>query len=52
MTVPYCETLGIPVPSLEAVVGHREASNYSMLIVALLEKGSPMTLEEVAGANV
>ena len=48
MTAHYCESLGIPVPALESVVGHREASYYSLLIVALLENGEPMTLEEVA----
>ena len=48
MSNTYCDTLGIPEPLLEDVVGHREASNYTLLIVALLEKGSPMALEEVA----
>ena len=46
---PYCEALGIGVPALEAVRDHPEASPYSLLIVALLECGEPMTLPEVAG---
>ena len=48
MTNNYCETLGIPVPSLEAVKEHREARPFSLLLVALLEHGGPMTLAEVA----
>ncbi len=43
-----CEALGIAVPSVEAVMGHPEAKSYSLLIVALLESGRPMTLVEVA----
>jgi hypothetical protein len=45
---PYCQTLGIGVPSLEKVKEHREANAYSLLIVALLERGDAMTLIEVA----
>jgi hypothetical protein len=45
---PYCEALGMRVPAFEAVTGHAEASTYRLLIVALLEKGRPMTLSEVA----
>jgi len=48
MSNTYCETLGIPVPSLETVKEHREAKPYSLLLVALLERGGPMTLPEVA----
>ncbi len=48
MTTPYCETLGIDVPSLEHVKDHKEARTYSLLIVALLEHGRAMTLAEVA----
>jgi len=44
----YCETLGIKVPTLQAVMSHPEASPYRLLIVALLEQGHPMTLLEVA----
>lgn len=43
-----CEILKIAVPRLEEVRGHREASTYSLLLVALLETGEPMTLEQVA----
>jgi hypothetical protein len=45
---PYCEALGIRVPTLEAVRDHPEASSYTLLLVALLERGGPMTLPEVA----
>lgn len=48
MSNAYCDVLGIPVPALDAVVGHAEASPYSLLIVALIERGEPMTLPQVA----
>jgi hypothetical protein len=47
-TNAYCDPLHLAVPSLEAVKDHREARTYSLLIVALLERGAPMTLAEVA----
>ena len=45
---PWCRTLGIERPKLEAVALHPEANTYSLLIVALLERGEAMTLKEVA----
>jgi hypothetical protein len=45
---PYCGVLGIGVPALEGVREHPEANTYALLIVALLERGGPMTLPEVA----
>ena len=48
MTNPYCDALGIQLPRLERVRNHPEATTFSLLIVALLERGSPMTLAEVA----
>jgi hypothetical protein len=47
-TNPYCEALGIQVPSLEAAKSSPDANYYSLLIVALLERGEPITLEEAA----
>lgn len=47
-TNPYCETLGIQVPSLEAAKNSADANYYSLLIVALLERGEPITLEDAA----
>ncbi len=44
----WCQTLGITPPKLEAVVGHREANTFSLLLVALLERGEPMILPDVA----
>lgn len=44
----YCEALKIDVPCLDRVVGHHDSSTYSLLIVAILEHGSPMTLVEAA----
>ncbi len=44
----WCEQLGISVPSLAAVRGHREANTYALVIVALLERGAAMTLPEIA----
>lgn len=40
--------LGMERPDLAAVKDHRQASTYSCLLVALLERGEAMTLEEVA----
>mgnify|MGYP006268683047 CR=1 FL=1 len=50
MTAPnaYCEALGIDVPRLEVAKDRRDANHYSLLIVALLERGEPITLEEAA----
>lgn len=47
-TNPWCQALGITPPKLEAVAGHREANTFALLLVALLERGEPMTLSEVA----
>jgi hypothetical protein len=48
MSNPWCDALKIPVPSLASVKDHREANTYALLQVALLERGAPMTLAEVA----
>lgn len=48
MSNQYCEKLGIEVPILENLKGHRQANTYALLITALLERGCPMTLMEVA----
>lgn len=45
---PYCEVLGIDPPRLEVVKDHVDANYYALLIVALLECGEPITLEEAA----
>jgi hypothetical protein len=44
----YCATLGISPPRIEEAKSSRDANYYSLLIIALLERGSPMTLEEAA----
>ena len=44
----YCHSLGIDVPKLETTLASRDASAYSLLIAALLERGGAMTLIEVA----
>ena len=46
----WCEALGIAVPSLAVAGVKREATTFGRLVVALLERGAPMTLEEVAAA--
>jgi len=48
MTNDWCRVLGIDPPNLVAVVGHREANTFALFLVALVERGAPMTLEEVA----
>ncbi len=47
-TNPYCAALGIPIPRLEAAKESPDANYYSLLIVALLERGTPITLAEAA----
>lgn len=44
----YCTALGIPVPRLEDARSSPDANYYSLLLVALLEGGAPLTLEEAA----
>lgn len=44
----YQEVLKLPGARLEDVKDRPEASHYSLLIVALIEHGGPMTLPEVA----
>lgn len=49
MGTDWCETLGIEVPDLRKVVdSHPRMPTYQRLVVALLERGAPMTLDEVA----
>ena len=45
---PYCDGLGIRIPQLEVAKDHRDANYYSLLIVVLLERGEPVTLQEAA----
>ena len=47
-TNPYCAALGIPVPRVETACSSPDANYYSLLLVALLERGAPLTLEEAA----
>ena len=44
----YCKAMGIEPPRLESVKDHPDANFYSLLIVVLLERGGPVTLEEAA----
>lgn len=45
---PYCAALGIQVPRIEDARSSVAANYYSLLLVALLERGKSLTLEEVA----
>ncbi len=45
---PYCKALGIKSPDLEVAKHRPDANYYSLLIVALLERGEPITLQEAA----
>ena len=47
-TNPYCDALGISVPNVGVAKDKRDANYYSLLIVALLERGEPITLDEAA----
>lgn len=44
----YCATLGISPPRIEDAKSSSDANYYSLLIIALLERGAPMTLEDAA----
>jgi hypothetical protein len=44
----YCERLGIEIPSIATVANSSEASLFHVMIAALLERGAPMTLDEIA----
>ena len=48
VTNTYCNRLGIQVPRLEVAKNSPDANYYSLLIVALLEHGGPITLGEAA----
>ena len=45
---PYCDALGIGIPQLEVAKDHRDANYYGLLIVVLLERGEPVTLQQAA----
>ena len=47
-TNPYCDALGIKVPSLEVAKDSRDANYYALLMVVLLERGEPITLQAAA----
>ena len=47
-TNAYCEALGIQVPRVEVARHSPDANYYALLIVALLERGEPITLQEAA----
>jgi len=44
----YCAVLGIPVPRIESARTSPDANYYGLLLVALLERGRALTLEEAA----
>lgn len=43
----YCTRLRIPVPDLDIVAAQPEANLYHLMIAALLERGGPMTLDDI-----
>src|SRR6516164_1186857 len=45
----YCERLRLPVPRLEDVVGQHRIRLFHLMLVALLEQGGPMGLDDLAG---
>ncbi|MBI4179150.1 hypothetical protein HY522_07000 [bacterium] len=52
----YCEGLGIPIPRVEDVMKVKGVILYHLMVVALLEKGGPLTLQDIvsrlSGAGV
>ncbi len=47
-TNPWCEALQIPAPQLTAISPEALRNNFALLVAALLERGAPMTLHQVA----
>ena len=45
----YCERLRLPVPRLEDVVGQHRIRLFHLMLVALLEHGGPVGLDDLAG---
>jgi hypothetical protein len=45
---PYCEALGIEVPSVEAIRERGDANYFALLIAVLLERGEPVALPDAA----
>ncbi len=45
---PYCDALGVGIPKLEVAKDNRGTHYYRLLIVVLLERGEPVTLQEAA----
>jgi hypothetical protein len=44
----YCQRLGISVPHVEDVAGRPEVTLFQLVVMALLERGGPLTVEEIA----
>lgn len=44
----YCQRLGIPVPRFEAVAGRPDVTLFQLVVMALLERGGPMSMDEIA----
>jgi hypothetical protein len=44
----YCLHLGIPVPRVEDVAARPQVTLFQLVVVALLEHGGPMTVDEIA----
>jgi hypothetical protein len=43
----YCARLHIPVPDLDVVAAQPETSLFQLIVAALLERGGPMTFDEI-----
>jgi hypothetical protein len=44
----YCELIRIPTPSLDDLAGRRDVKLFHLMVVALLERGGPMSIDELA----
>jgi hypothetical protein len=45
----YCERLGLSIPRLDDVAGRKGVKLFHLMVVALLERGRPMGLGDLAG---
>jgi hypothetical protein len=44
----YCERLAIPRPAVEHFIGRHDTSLLQLIVLALLEHGGPLSMEEIA----
>jgi hypothetical protein len=44
----YCARMDLPVPRVESVAANTNANLYQLMVVSLLERGEPLSLDAIA----